>query len=474
MADMKTSPRLSKSIGDIRSGLFARIEAVQDEYAAKGWLPARLNLNKGIARGFIELFAWGLWQLYNFLDRIHRQAIPRESTGDWLDVHAAQVDETRKPATKTHGKVLFLRGDVSGNVRIPAGRILRTKPDGTGTVYRYVTEALAVLPDGADSVAVSVVAEEYGQSSNAALGQICELVTPVEGVRGVTNGADWLTDEGADEESDASLQRRYELAWKAKAGVTRAAYEAAALSVPGVVDVYVADQHPRGEGTVDVVVQGSAGIPTAKLLEAVKAALDNAIVINHDVKAKASAPVSVSVRAVLELLDAVITDPPYSTGGMTLASKQISPAQKYQNSGTKKIYPAMLGDTRDQRSYVFWATLWLSECWRVARDGSPLLVFTDWRQLPSLTDAVQAAGFLWRGVVVWHKPSARPMMGEFRRDSEFHSVRFQRQAAQSHAQMLSRRHQMPSEHGGKSPYYRKNLAAVARAYGNREARRDRA
>lgn len=70
MADMKTSPRLSKSIGDIRSGLFARIEAVQDEYAAKGWLPARLNLNKGIARGFIELFAWGLWQLYNFLDRI--------------------------------------------------------------------------------------------------------------------------------------------------------------------------------------------------------------------------------------------------------------------------------------------------------------------------------------------------------------------------------------------------------------------
>jgi len=118
-------------------------------------------------------------------------------------------------------------------------------------------------------------------------------------------------------------------------------------------------------------------------------------------------------------VDAVITDPPYSTGGMTLASKQISPAQKYQNSGTKKIYPAMLGDTRDQRSYIFWATLWLSECWRVTRAGSPLLVFTDWRQLPSLTDAVQAAGFLWRGVVVWHKPSARPMVGEFRRDSEF-------------------------------------------------------
>lgn len=296
------SIRLSKTIGEIRAGLFERIEAVQDEYAAKGWLPARLNLNKGIVRGIVEIFAWGLWQLYNFLDLIHKQAILLDSTGEWLDVHAAQVDETRKPATKTRGNVLFLRGEQTGNVRIPAGRIVRTRPDGAGAVYRYVTEAFAVLPEGAESVAVPGVAEEYGQGSNAAAGQIGELVTPVEGIRGVTNAADWLTSEGADKESDASLQRRYELAWRARAGVTRAAYEAAALSVPGVVDVYVADQHPRGEGTVDVVVQGAAGMPTAKLLEAVKTALDSAIVVNHDLQVKAPVPVSVSVRAVLELL----------------------------------------------------------------------------------------------------------------------------------------------------------------------------
>ena len=29
------------------------------------------------------------------------------------------------------------------------------------------------------------------------------------------------------------------------------------------------------------------------------------------------------------------------------------------------------------------------ECWRIARDGAPLLVFTDWRQLPSVTGVVQ-------------------------------------------------------------------------------------
>lgn len=296
------SIRLSKDISTIRAGLFERIEAVQDEYAAKGWLPARLNLNKGIARGIIELFAWGLWQLYHFLDVIHRQAIPRESTGEWLDLHAAQVDETRKGATKARGNVLFLRGEQTGNIRIPAGRIVRTKPDGTGAIYRYVTDELAVLQDDAESVAVPATAEEYGQSSNASVGQICELVTPVEGISGVTNAADWLIEEGADEESDVSLQRRYELAWRAQAGVTRAAYEAAALSVAGVVDVYVADRHPRGEGTVDVVVQGTAGIPTANLLADVRAALDAAIVINHDLLVKAPEPVNVSVKAVLELI----------------------------------------------------------------------------------------------------------------------------------------------------------------------------
>lgn len=296
------SIRLDKNIATIRSALFARIEAVQDEYAAKGYLPVRLNLNKGIIRGIIELFAWGLWQLYNFLNTIHAQAIPTTSSGDWLDLHAKQVSVVRKDATKALGTVTFLRGEATGNVRIPAGRIVRTLADGTGAVYRYVTDTLTVLPEGALSIAVAVTAEEYGQGSNAAVGQIAELVTPVEGIGGVTNSAGWLTAEGTDAENDASLQRRYALAWKSQAGVTRAAYEAVALAVPGVVDVYVADQHPRGEGTVDVVVQGSAGLPTDGLLENVRAALETTIVINHDLLVKAPTPVAVEVRATLELV----------------------------------------------------------------------------------------------------------------------------------------------------------------------------
>lgn len=117
-------------------------------------------------------------------------------------------------------------------------------------------------------------------------------------------------------------------------------------------------------------------------------------------------------------VDAVLTDPPYSSGGVSLGARQADPAQKYQSSGTKRQYPPMLGDAKDQRSWTMWCTLWLIECWRVARDGAPLMVFTDWRQLPALSDAVQAAGWKWLGIVPWDKKSARPQIGKFRQQCE--------------------------------------------------------
>lgn len=118
-------------------------------------------------------------------------------------------------------------------------------------------------------------------------------------------------------------------------------------------------------------------------------------------------------------VDAVLTDPPYSSGGVTLGTRQADPAQKYQQSDTKRRYPPMLGDAKDQRSWTKWCALWLAECWRIACQGAPLMVFTDWRQLPALTDAVQAAGWSWRGVVAWDKRSARPQIGKFRQQCEY-------------------------------------------------------
>lgn len=298
-------PNLGKSIDDIRAELFEHIEAVQDEYQEKGYLPARLNLNKGIVRGILELVCWMIWQLYQLLNTCFKQAVPLEASGEWLDVHAVQVGVTRKPELKAAGNVTFSRpedADTGRNIPIPAGTIVRTLPDGKGEVYRYITTAPAVLPRGDTSITAPVESETYGAAANAGTGQICEIVTPVDGLGSVANSAGWLTLEGANTENDISLRKRYRLAWMAQAGNTRAAYEAAALSVPGVADVKVDDQHPRGEGTLDIIVQGTAGIPTEKLLEEVRKAVAATIIINDDVLVKAPAEHKVSISCTLELL----------------------------------------------------------------------------------------------------------------------------------------------------------------------------
>ena len=64
-------------------------------------------------------------------------------------------------------------------------------------------------------------------------------------------------------------------------------------------------------------------------------------------------------------------------------------------------------------------TEWLFEAWKVCKDGAPICLFIDWRQLPSITDALQWAGWIWRGIVVWDKMSCRPQKGRFRQQSEY-------------------------------------------------------
>ncbi|WP_291325222.1 baseplate J/gp47 family protein [Desulfovibrio sp. UCD-KL4C] len=292
---------VKKTLDEIREEIFTRINEVQDEYAAKGWLPNRLNLNKGVVRGLIEVFAFSLFKLYELLAIILENAFPKTATGEWSDLHSDQVELVRKSATKATGTVIFT-GEQSGNIKIPAGRILKTAPDGTGAVYRFITKQDAIIPDGQTTINVPVEAEEYGRGPNAAPGQISEISTSVPKVTSVANGSDWLSSEGADTETDAQLGERYVLRWQEKNGCTKYAYASWVMSVPGVIAVTILDQHPRGQGTVDVVVKGAAGVPTEDLLEKVRAAIASQFPINDDWIAKGPEPIHVVIRAELVLV----------------------------------------------------------------------------------------------------------------------------------------------------------------------------
>jgi len=124
--------------------------------------------------------------------------------------------------------------------------------------------------------------------------------------------------------------------------------------------------------------------------------------------------------------DAVITDPPYSSGGTHAPARMASTTNKYVQSGCEASSIArgkieFLGDNRDQRSWTFWCTLWLSECLRLVRPGGYCLFFIDWRQLPAATDAFQAAGWMWRGLIAWNKGlgARAPNIAYFRHQCEY-------------------------------------------------------
>lgn len=116
---------------------------------------------------------------------------------------------------------------------------------------------------------------------------------------------------------------------------------------------------------------------------------------------------------------AIITDPPYSSGASSLAGKQQSTARKYTATKGRCPYPDFEGDSLDQRSWTRWMSEWLREARALCIPGAPLCVFSDWRQLPALTDAIQWAGWTWRGVAVWDKVTSRPQKGRFRQQAEF-------------------------------------------------------
>lgn len=121
----------------------------------------------------------------------------------------------------------------------------------------------------------------------------------------------------------------------------------------------------------------------------------------------------------LDSVDAVVTDPPYSSGGMFRGDRQQSTLAKYVTTGAMYCPGQFTGDTMDQRSFFAWSSWWMAVCRRLAKDGSSIAVFTDWRQLPVTTDAIQASGWIWRGIATWHKPGIRMQRGRFSSSAEF-------------------------------------------------------
>lgn len=120
-------------------------------------------------------------------------------------------------------------------------------------------------------------------------------------------------------------------------------------------------------------------------------------------------------------IDMVLTDPPYSSGALHAGGRKASTKSKYcstEFNGSAR-FQSFTGDNMDQRSLI----LFLREVFMGIRpkvkEGGILGAFIDWRNLPAMTDALQMAGFIWLGVVVWDKRISRPTPDRFRNDCEY-------------------------------------------------------
>lgn len=114
---------------------------------------------------------------------------------------------------------------------------------------------------------------------------------------------------------------------------------------------------------------------------------------------------------------AIITDVPYCSGGATRGDRNACPLTKY---GVDEAWDQTFeGDSRDERSFVYWCTTWMRRARLATAPGGILATFIDWRQYSNVTLAMQAAGWILRGLMMWDKgEGARPQPGRPRQQFE--------------------------------------------------------
>jgi site-specific DNA-methyltransferase (adenine-specific) len=159
----------------------------------------------------------------------------------------------------------------------------------------------------------------------------------------------------------------------------------------------------------------TCGAPMAAAVKAV-AAEDGRFTLYHNDFREVAAMIPAGSVA------AVITDPPYGSGGFTVKDRCKSSKTKYVTSAAsyQKTLPDIDGDALHPKS---WEALMQAACAvarRVLAEGGILAMFIDWRNKPALQGIIEASGLTLRGIVVWDKGlGSRPIKNGFRNQAEY-------------------------------------------------------
>ncbi len=260
-------------------------------------------------------------ELLELARTILNQSFVSNASGTWLDLKMADYSKLRKQARKTRGCVTVSRtGTDAEAVKIAKGHIFKSIKDINGEELRFFALEDTVLQKGAQSVDVLVEAETEGSRYNLPEAQITRTLTYLGEVE-ITNGEGWIMQEGSDTEDDESARTRTLRAWSELALVPlRDTYVNVCEAISGVLYVTVNDQHPRGQGTVDVIVTSEAGAASEDLLAQCRAVCEairepdtdvlvkSAEIVYTDINVTVTISNSLSREGLSERVKAAVTD----------------------------------------------------------------------------------------------------------------------------------------------------------------------
>ncbi|EOS20336.1 hypothetical protein C806_05131 [Lachnospiraceae bacterium 3-1] len=248
------------------------MEKIRRELEKEGFIIN--NFNKGgIFYLIIRIFVTIYIEIKSLARTVINNLFIKHADEDWLEIKAPDFGKARKEAVKAQGYVTVYRNEYQNALQITKGHMFKTLPDVNGKELKYYVLDTTVIGAGEESGRVLVEAEESGTSYNLSSGKITISMIHLDGVEAVSNEEGWLHLEGSDIEDIEDFRERIGESWSELAELTTEdKLKNVARKVSGVLSVEVDAQHPRGQGTTDIIITGTGGEATEELLQRVETA----------------------------------------------------------------------------------------------------------------------------------------------------------------------------------------------------------
>jgi uncharacterized phage protein gp47/JayE len=283
-------------------------ESIQQELTQEGFVITNFN-SGGIFYTLMMILIWIRIELVKLLRFVLNNMFISHAEGVWLELKAADFSKKRKQPTKTRGYVTIKRSVADSAVKIAKGHVFKTEQDINGEELRFIALEDVIMQKSALNQLVLVEAEKEGSIYNVPVGQIKKSLIHISGIEEIINEDNWIVREGSDKEDIESLRSRTLNSWAELSTLPISTkLKNVAESVDGVLFATVDDLHPRGQGTIDIIVTSTAGQATEYLLELVRIAMDSIKGPYDNILVKSSETVLQDITAVLYISNDTIED----------------------------------------------------------------------------------------------------------------------------------------------------------------------